>query len=225
MMWPTRIARRLACERAAQSSSGTSSGAMAVSGNCGAQCRRRAVAFRVGVEEHPPRVVRCLVDGGDVVVGERGLQADRAVWSQREPDTSSAGQVRIALAKDVFDPIEEALVVLVADRRRLELLLRQRAASCSSSFFCSSVSFFGVTTLTVTSRSPRPRPLTSGMPRPRRRNVVPVCVPSGTWNGSSPSSVGNPDLAAERQRREVQRDLAVEIVAVALEERDAPARG
>ena len=57
------------------------------------------------------------------------------------------------------------------------------------------------------------------MPLPRRRNIEPVCVPSGIFSVSVPSDEGHLDLAAERQRREVQRDFAVQIVAVALEER------
>ena len=57
------------------------------------------------------------------------------------------------------------------------------------------------------------------MPRPRSVNVAPLCVLSGTVKASSPSSVGIRDLAAQRERRVVQRDFAEQIVAVALEER------
>ena len=64
------------------------------------------------------------------------------------------------------------------------------SASCSSSWRCCLVSFFGVCTWTVANRSPRPRPFTSGMPLPRRRNVAPVVVPSGTFTDSGWSSVG-----------------------------------
>ena len=57
------------------------------------------------------------------------------------------------------------------------------------------------------------------MPLPRSRNVVPDCVPDGTSTvSSSSSSAGHDDLAAERERREVHRHLAVQVVAVALEE-------
>ena len=56
------------------------------------------------------------------------------------------------------------------------------------------------------------------MPLPRSRNVVPVCVPSGTLTVSLSSSAGHDDLAAERERREVHRDLAEQVVAVAPEE-------
>ena len=59
------------------------------------------------------------------------------------------------------------------------------------------------------------------MPLPRSRNTVPVAVPSGIFSVSRARRrrVGHVDLAAERQRREVHRNLAREIVAVALEER------
>src|SRR5687768_11473745 len=40
--------------------------------------------------------------------------------------TSIAGHVRIVLAEDVLDASEEAAVVLIFDRRRRELVLRQR---------------------------------------------------------------------------------------------------
>ena len=93
-------------------------------------------------------------------------------------------------------------------------------ASCSSSFFCSLVSFFGVITFTVTRQVAA---AASGDVRhaasAQRGTTGPVSRALGTLNGSSPSSVGNPDLAAERERREVERHLAVEVVAVALEER------
>ena len=56
------------------------------------------------------------------------------------------------------------------------------------------------------------------MPLPRSRSVVPVCVPSGTLTVSVPSSVGTCNLAAERDGREVHRDLAEQVVAVAAEE-------
>src|SRR5436190_4836467 len=48
------------------------------------------------------------------------------------------------------------------------------AASCSSSFRCSLVNEVGVTTLTDTNRSPRPRPPKTGIPFPFKRKTVPV---------------------------------------------------
>ena len=57
------------------------------------------------------------------------------------------------------------------------------------------------------------------MPLPRTRNVAPGCVPAGTLTVSLfVEQPGNDDLAAERQGREVHRNLAVQVVAVALEE-------
>ena len=104
-------------------------------------------------------------------------------------------------------------------RPRLELLLRQhlrRAARAAAAAPC--VSFFGVCTCTVANRSPRPRPLTSGIPLPRSRSVVPVCVPSGTLTRLGAVERRHLDLAAERDGGEVHRDLAEQVVAVAAEE-------
>ena len=64
------------------------------------------------------------------------------------------------------------------------------AANWRSSSFCEEVRFFGVLTFTVTNWSPRPLPRTYGMPFPRRRKVVPLCVPSGMVSFTLPSSVG-----------------------------------
>ena len=50
--------------------------------------------------------------------------------------------------------------------------------------------------------------MTSGMPLPRTRNMAPVAVPSGIFSPSVPSpTVWHLDLAAERQRGEVHRNL------------------
>src|SRR5215469_6706764 len=48
------------------------------------------------------------------------------------------------------------------------------------SSFCCFVSFAGVCTRISTIRSPRPCELRCGTPLPRRRNSLPLCVPSGT---------------------------------------------
>ena len=49
--------------------------------------------------------------------------------------------------------------------------------------------------------------------------VVPVCEPSGTLHAFFAVERRHHDLAAERQRREVDGNLAEEMVAVAAEER------
>ena len=41
--------------------------------------------------------------------------------------------------------------------------------------------FFGTSMFTRTYWSPRPRPFRAGTPLSRRRNTVPLWVPSGTW--------------------------------------------
>ena len=56
------------------------------------------------------------------------------------------------------------------------------------------------------------------MPLPRRRKVVPLRPFRDLERVFGPSSVGIVDLASERQRREVHRNLAEQIVAVALKE-------
>src|SRR6185503_13390924 len=77
-------------------------------------------------------------------------------------------------------------------RMSFTLPRKERSFSCSSGegrdlpswsiiSRCSAVSLVGTTTRTVTWRSPRPRPPRCGTPWPRTRNVVPLCVPSGTW--------------------------------------------
>ena len=86
------------------------------------------------------------------------------------------------LPEDVLDPVEDALV-LALGARGLELLGGSAFASCSSSCRCSRVSFFGTDTATRTSRSPRPRPDTSGMPLPRTRNVAPGLRAVGHLDG------------------------------------------
>ena len=51
------------------------------------------------------------------------------------------------------------------------------------------------------------------------RKTLPDCVPSGTLNDSVSVERRHVDAAAKRQRREVQRNLAREVVAFAAEER------
>ena len=64
------------------------------------------------------------------------------------------------------------------------------ASNFRSASFCSLFRFVGVSMVTVTYWSPRPRPLSTGMPLPFRRNTVPVWVPSGMAYFTLPSMVG-----------------------------------
>jgi hypothetical protein len=56
------------------------------------------------------------------------------------------------------------------------------------------------------------------MPLSCSRSVVPVCVPSGTFTVLGAVERRHLDLAAERDGREVHRDLAEQVHAVAAEE-------
>ena len=90
------------------------------------------------------------------------------------------------LPEDVFDAVED-----VPCRRRLPCARGSNFsagsdfASCSSACRCSFVSFFGTVPWTGRAGRPARGPTTSGMPLPRSRNVVPDCVPSGTFDGSA----------------------------------------
>ncbi len=56
------------------------------------------------------------------------------------------------------------------------------------------------------------------MPLPRRRKVVPVCVPSGILTVSSPSMPGTTISPPSASVVKASGTLAVQVVAVALEE-------
>ena len=94
------------------------------------------------------------------------------------------------------------------------------AASCSSSLRCSRVSLRGVIACTVTSRSPRPRP---GDVRHAFAAEPEYRAGRGAFRDFQRLRLARDarhlDLAAEGQGREVHRNLAGEIVAVAVKER------
>src|SRR4051794_14463429 len=75
-----------------------------------------------------------------------------------------------------------------AGSRRLSSVSDSRSSSSSSRW--RGVSFRGITTLSTTCWSPRPRRPIAGIPLPRRVTTVPGCVPAGTSTCSSPSRVG-----------------------------------
>ena len=68
--------------------------------------------------------------------------------------------------------------------------------------------------MTETNRSPRPRPPSTGIPLPFRRNTVPVCVPIGIFSFSSPSSVLTIDLGAQGGLRKGDRERSVEVASL-----------
>ena len=71
-------------------------------------------------------------------------------------------------------------------------------------------------TVTETNRSPRPRPPSTGMPLPFKRNTVPVCVPTGIFNFSSFSSVLTEISAPKRRLRKRYGHSRVEIASLPL---------
>src|SRR5438105_405642 len=64
------------------------------------------------------------------------------------------------------------------------------ASNSESSRRCSSLRWRGTRTLTSTRWSPRPKPCSTGMPRPRSTRISPGCVPGSNSSSRSPSSVG-----------------------------------
>ena len=61
------------------------------------------------------------------------------------------------------------------------------------------------------------------MPSPRMRKDVPSCVPAGMWYFVVPPERRHVDFAAQRRLREGNRHIAIQVVAVALEESCAAA--
>ena len=97
--------------------------------------------------------------------------------------------------------------------------LSARAAHWAMNFSSSASGFSGRTTLSVTYSSPFV-PSERGAPRPFRRSTLPVLVHLGTVMVTAPEGVGHIQLAAEHGRRERDRQLDVDVVVLAGEERD-----
>src|SRR5262245_16780824 len=131
--------------------------------------------------------------------------------------TSSAGQAR--LPKNIFDPIQETLVFVIADRRRLKVLLRKRFGKLLEQLlliFCQLLRrrhFHRDHQIAASAPGDVWHPLAAD---PERRSGL-----RPRWDRERLPAIegGDEDFAAERERREVDRDLAVEIVAVTLTER------
>src|SRR5215212_7973283 len=103
------------------------------------------------------------------LLGGRGRSAER------EPDQRNA--------RRSLPTIESS-----AGSRRLSSVSDSRSSSSSSRWRV--VSLRGITTLSTTCWSPRPRRPIDGIPFPRSVTTVPGWVPAGTSIRSSPSSVG-----------------------------------
>src|SRR4030095_2408094 len=141
-----------------------------------------------------------------------------SVSSRRGPTpTSSAGQQR--LSKNVFDAIEQSLIGLIADRRRFELFLGQRFGELLEQLPLLFRKLLRCRDLHGHQEiaAPTPRYIGHALAADAERTSG---LRAG-WNGERFLAVerGNLNLTTERQRGEVKRDLAVEIVAIPLEER------
>ena len=148
----------------------------------------------------------------------RGTSVLSSCGSQPGTWMSSAGQ---ALPKNIFDLLEDVLVLFLGIVARAARTFPSAALwpSCSSSGRCSLVSFFGVTACTVKNRSPRPRPDTSGIPLPAKAEDGARLRAFGHLERFVSVERRHVDGAAERERREVQRNFARQVVALAPEER------
>src|ERR1051325_2604243 len=133
-----------------------------------------------------------------------------ACWS------SSAGQ----LAKDVFDAIEDAALVVLRTRRRLELLLGQRLGELFEELLLLLIDLLRRDDLDrheqIAAPASRDDVGHAAAAQPERGARL---RPFGNLEALASLERRNRDLAAHRQRRVVERDLAEEIVAVAVKER------
>ena len=93
------------------------------------------------------------------------------------------------------------------------------SARWRSAASCSAVSVRGTSTLTCTSRWPRPWCRGSGMPWPFSVKTSPLCVPGGIRNSLQPSSDGTSIVAPKRRLRVADRRLAIQVLSSALKQR------
>src|SRR5262245_3230649 len=131
---------------------------------------------------------------------------------------SSAGHLRL-LAKNIFDPVEQALVFLIANRRPLEMLLGEHLGELFDQLLLMPVQFLRPGHLhghqQISASASRDVGHSATANAERRSGLR-----AGRYReGLSAIERRDLNLAAERQRGEGHRNLAVEIVAVALEER------
>ena len=187
MMRPTVIGVRFSWDRRAQSSSSTSTGETRKNGL--ERVVRRGRDRRELVKKMRRPVRRFLRSPS-------GAKSSTIGKEQRLPVRRVRRRARASVFKcpteHVLDAIEQVALVLLVLRACAARTFPPAASSRAvrATCRCSLLSFLGVRTCTVANRSPFPRPLTSGMPLPRSRSVVPVAVPSGTLTSSVPSSVG-----------------------------------
>ena len=122
-----------------------------------------------GDRDQTVEIVRCSSDG-------------RGAHDQRRPVAR--------LSQDVLDLVEEAAVLVLVARGGSNFCAGSVAASCSSSFRCSLRQLLRRDRLRRSRAGRRvPRPDTSGMPLPRRRNVG-----AGLRCPREPSRVSSPSM-------------------------------
>ena len=92
-------------------------------------------------------------------------------------------------------------------------------ANSSSSSRSRFDNFWGTATCSVAYRLPRAAPRTVGIPRPGKRQVEPFCVAAAIWTSTGAVERIDGDRPAERGLRERDRDVRVEVVAIAPEAR------
>src|SRR6185503_20102988 len=226
---PTRIALRPACERAAQSSSGTSTGRASIPG----KLARNASAAR-------SRSPSLWKKNRDSSMAAR-LKSIRKAWtrsSASDGSTSRAGQVCIGAAllttyfstfpllplfhlpEDVLHAVEDATLVVLGARRRLELLLRHRRGELLEQFPLLLGRLLRCHDLDGDEQvAARPAGDDVRHAAPAQPEGGAALCALGHLERLLAFERGNGDLAAERRRRIGQRDFAVQIVAVAVKER------
>ena len=204
---------RFCCDRRAQSSSSTSRHGEDGDGKAVGKGRCARDRARPGRQEDGQRV---SVDLGRLKVRSRRRRERDPV--RRRPSGRSSRPLRPQLPRALYPNMS----LTRSKRFRSSCSSRVARAARTSPWAAPwravraggaapwSVSSASAPARSRTDRRARGRS-TSGMPLPRSRSVVPVWVPSGTFTVSVPSSVGTRDFAAERQRREVDWNLAEQI--------------
>ena len=113
--------------------------------------------------------------------GRRPVRSRRACADERSGRSRStlralddAAPARPSSPKDVFDLVEESRSSASRGVGSNSCAGKRRRRTVRAACVDRASAFCGVMACTVTSRSPRPRPATSGMPLPRSRNTEPV---------------------------------------------------
>ena len=225
MMPPTVTALSPACERAAQSSSAIASGVAVALGNARRTCASAWSREAVVRKKMRQPSGRALVDGLDVEVEQVGLQqVGRGLAEAGDLQRGPGAMRRVGhgprLPEDVLDALEDAAIL--AAPAGVGSWALGRHASPPAARAASSVPWSA-------SSASAPSPTRAGRPcrgRPRRACRGPSAgkscrsaCPGESTTASGAVECRHLDVAAERERGEGHRHLAVEIVAVAPEER------